>query len=117
MVPGRSQKRTSTYSICSSRASLKMSSGVLSDTELFTHVGTHFASGALPRLRQVFPGGIGGDAAVDHELSARRIGGFVTGQEEDEIRDLDRLRGTAEGRPDDVVGEVCRHGGSHQPWM
>src|ERR1700723_3315957 len=33
MVPGRSQKRTSTYSMFSSLASLKMSSGVFSDTE------------------------------------------------------------------------------------
>ena len=33
MVPGRSQKRTSTYSMFSSLTSLKMSSGVCSGTE------------------------------------------------------------------------------------
>src|SRR5271167_4409786 len=135
MVPGRSQKRTSTYSMCSSLASLKISSGVLSDTENpfawpkravaachnsrtprgFPHPGPT----AHRRLLggQIFPGSVGGDSAVDDELRARRIGGFVAGQIKNEIGHLDRLTGTAEGRSDDVVGKMSRHGCAYQPGM
>src|ERR1700761_5528004 len=135
MVPGRSQKRTSTYSMCSSLASLKISSGVLSDTEHpfawpnravaachnsrtprgFPHPGT------IARRRllggQIFPGGVGGDSAVDDELRARRIGGFVAGQIEDEIGHLDRLTGPAQRRCDDVVRKMSRHGCAYQSGM
>src|SRR5271155_6126004 len=135
MVPGRSQKRTSTYSMFLSLASLKISSGVLSDTETpfawpncaiaachnsrtprgFPHPGTI----AHRRLLggQIFPGGVGGDSAVDDELRARRIGGFVAGQIEDEIGHLDRLNRTAKRRSDDVVGKMSRHGCAYQPGM
>src|ERR1700729_1430193 len=133
MVPGRSQKRTSTYSMFSSLASLKISSGVLSDTETpfawpncaiaachnsrtprgFPHPGPR----AHRRLLgdQIFPGGVGGDSAVDDELRARRIGGFVAGEIEDEIGHLDRLTGTAKRRGDDVVGKMGRQGCADQP--
>src|ERR1700752_1738823 len=123
MVPGRSQNRTSTYSMCSSLASLKMSSGVLLDTEhpfclvkprCRRRCHNSRTPGRIPhpgrtghrRLlgREIFPGGIGGDAAVDDKLRARRIGGFVARQEEDEIGYTDRLGGGAGGRPCAVGG-------------
>src|SRR5271170_4833039 len=104
MVPGRSQKRTSTYSMFLSLASLKISSGVLSDTETpfawpncaiaachnsrtprgFPHPGTIADRRLLGG--QIFPGSVGGDSAVDDELrEAYRInsGGWTAGAERD----------------------------------
>src|ERR1700692_2054083 len=118
MVPGRSQKRTSTYSMFSSLASLKISSGVLLDTEnpfawlnraaaachnsrtprRFPHPGPKAYRGLLGG--QIFPGSVSGDSAIDDELRAGRIGGLVARQIEDEIGHLDRLTGTAERRSD-----------------
>src|SRR5690349_18482519 len=63
---------------------------------------------------QILARGVGRDAAVDDEFRTRRVGGFVAGQIQDEVRDLDRLSWPAKRGRDNVVRKMRRHRCAYQ---